>query len=428
MTAVLPLNILIPLLLILLLLLAGVPVLFSLAIGNLLLIQTTDIFQLLFFSNSLYSGLNSLALIAIPLFILTGDAIVESGTAEKLIDFADRIVGGFQTGVGSSTILGCGLFASISGSNAADAAAIGRISYSSLKQYGYPGPYASALIASGATTGILIPPSIAYIIIGVTIGVPVGTLFLASVIPGVLVLSAILLTNVVINHSNNYEQGHEFANLSEIARATWDAKEALSIPVIILGGIYSGIFTPTESAAVAVAVVAAIGIVRGTLHLNDFWDLFERSAIINGTIAPLIAVALSFSQSLNALGLPSIIVSVFESIPGGFYATLLLMLAIFLVAGAILETTPNILLLAPLLYPVSQNIGMAPVHFAVFMNTALGIGFITPPFGMNLYVMSSVTSESIAPISKRSVPFLLILILLSILIGIFPSLSTVLVQ
>lgn len=420
-----PFEILFPLLLIVVLLVLGVPVLFSIGFGVIALLQVTGSFSLVFFADNLYSGLDQFALIAIPLFILTGDAVVESGTSEKLVTFADTVVGGFKSGVGSATILGCGLFASISGSNAADAAAIGRISHRSLKEYGYPGDYAGALIASGATTGILIPPSIAYIIIGVTIGISASKLFLAAVIPGLLILLGILITNVFINHSRDYELGHEFASPKAIIQSAWRAREGLLIPVIILGGIYSGVFTPTESAAVAVAVTIFIGALRQTITLSDYQTLFERSAVVNGTISPIIAVALALSQSLNSVGLPDLIVSLFANSTGSFYVAVLLMFVVFIVAGAVMETTPNILLLAPLLFPVAQAIGMSPVHFAVFLNSALGVGFITPPFGMNLYVLSGVTDESVLSIAKQVVPFLIVLMGLVLLIGFVPQISTV---
>lgn len=421
-----PLEILLPLLLIVVLLVLGVPVLFAIGLGVIALLQVTGTFELMFFGDNLYSGLDQFALIAIPLFILTGDAVVESGTSEKLVSFADRVVGGFKSGVGSATVLGCGLFASISGSNAADAAAIGRISHGSLKEYGYPGDYAAALIASGATTGILIPPSIAYIIIGVTIGISASQLFLAAIIPGVLILLGVLLTNIYMNSRHDYERGHEFASPSEMLRAAWHAREGLLIPIIILGGIYSGVFTPTESAAVAVAVTIAIGVSRRRITLGDYQTLFERSAVVNGTISPIIAVALALSQSLNAVGLPSLIVDLFANSTGSFHVAVLLMFVVFIIAGAVMETTPNILLLAPLLFPVAQEIGMSPVHFAVFLNSALGVGFITPPFGMNLYVMSGVTEESILPIAKKIVPFLATLMVLVLLIGFVPRISTIL--
>lgn len=417
-----------PLLVIVVLLALGVPVLFSIGIGVVLLLKMTGTFGLIFLSNNLYGGLDQFALIAIPLFILTGDAIVESGTSKKLVNFADTVVGGFKTGVGSATVLGCGLFAAISGSNAADAAAIGRISHAELEEFGYSGDYAAALIASGATTGILIPPSIAYIIIGVTIGISASTLFLAAALPGLMILMGIMLTNIYVNRQRNYEHGHGHEKPREIVAAAWEAREGLIIPIIILGGIYSGVFTPTESAAVAVATAIAIGVIQGSITKSDYQNLFERSAIVNGTISPIIAVALALSQSLNAVGLPDLIVSLFANTTDSFYVAVLMMFLVFLLAGAVMETTPNILLLAPLLFPVAQEIGMTEVHFAVFLNSALGVGFITPPFGMNLYVMSSVTDQPILSIAKQVLPFLVTLLVLVLIIGFVPEISNVFVS
>lgn len=409
------------------LLVLGVPVVFGLGLGVLLLLEMTGSFNFTFMADGLFTGLDTFALIAIPLFILTGDAIVETGTSEELIVFANTLVGGFRSGVGSATVLGCGFFAAISGSNAAGAAAVGRITHDSLKDFGYPGDYAAALIASGAATGILIPPSIAYIIVAVTIGVSVSDLFIAAIIPGTIVLLTIMLTNTLVNRRFDYEQGTGFTRPTKIAKAAWEAREGLIIPVIILGGIYSGIFTPTESAAVAVAAVLAIGMVQGTVTLKSFQNLFERSAVVNGTIAPIIAVALSFSQVLNTVGLPSLIVEFFAEAGGGYYVVVLMMFVVLVLAGAVMETTPNILLLAPLLAPVATEIGMSPIHFAVFLNTALGVGFITPPFGMNLYVVSGVTDESFVSIAKQVVPFVIALMVTTIIIGFIPSISTIIV-
>lgn len=401
----------------------GVPIVYALGILNILLLQFTGALPTSLFADALFGQITVFALIAIPLFILTGDIIVMSGLSAKLMTFADRLVGGFRTGVGSATVMACGLFASISGSNAADAAAIGRITYSELKEIGYSGSYASALVASGSTTGILIPPSISYIIIGVALGISAAQLFLAAFIPGVLILFGVLFTNVFINRSRGYEHGKSFGSPGEIAEATWEAKAALSIPVIILGGIYSGIFTPTESAAVAVVAGLAIASFNQRLRLKDYSTMFIRCAVINGTLVPIIAMAVTLGGIFSALGFGEMLATTITSTSSNFYFVVFLMFVIFIVAGALMETTPNILILGPLLLPIAQGIGMDPVHFAVFMNTALGVGFITPPIGINLYVMAGVTDEPLVDISKDAVPFVIVLSALTLLVGFYPPIS-----
>ncbi len=355
--------------------------------------------------------------------MLTGDVMVRSGLAYKLLDFAEATTGSFRSGFGTSTVLGCGFFACISGSDAADAAAIGRITMKRLVDLGYPKPYACALVASGACTGILIPPSIAYIIIGLVLGISSSSLFVAAAIPGVLVLLGVVITNVVVNRINGYENSANRFSLARWFRALNDAKWALSIPGIILGGIYSGVFTPTESAAVAVAVALIVGVVQRTIRLKDFPAMLETSARVNGVILPIIGVAMLFAQALTILDVPQNFVHSLTSITDNPIALIFLMLVIFIIAGMFMETTPNIVILAPLLYPVAKAIGMDEIHFCVFMITSLGLGFITPPMGLNLFVMSGLTGTPIMAIARRAVPFVITMVFVSLVVGFVPTLS-----
>jgi C4-dicarboxylate transporter, DctM subunit len=408
---------------ILLLLFLAVPFWVSLGLGTVALLLTTGALPLSLLGEALFQGVDSFALIAIPLFVLTGDVMVRSGLAYKLLDFAEATTGSFRSGFGTSTVLGCGFFACISGSDAADAAAIGRITMKRLVDLGYPKPYACALVASGACTGVLIPPSIAYIILGLVLGISSSSLFVAAMIPGLLVLAGVVITNVVVNRMNGYENSVGSFSLSRWFRALKDAKWALSIPAIILGGIYSGVFTPTESAAVAVAVALIVGMVQRTIKLKDFPAMLETSARVNGVILPIIGIAMLFAQALTILDVPQDFVRHLTSITHEPIALTLIMLVIFIIAGMFMETTPNIVILAPLLYPVAKEIGMDQIHFCVFMITSLGLGFITPPMGLNLFVMSGLTGTPIMAIARRAIPFVITMIGISILVGFVPALS-----
>jgi tripartite ATP-independent transporter DctM subunit len=414
--------------LMLVLLALAVPFWVVLGVGTIALLSTTNALPLSLLGEALFDNVDSFALIAIPLFVLTGDVMVRSGLAYRLLDFAEATTGSFRSGLGTSTVMGCGLFSCISGSDAADAAAIGRITMNRLVERGYPRPYACALVASGACTGILIPPSIAYIIIGLVLGISSATLFLAAFIPGVIVLGGVMVTNAVINRIHGYENSRQSFRWSAWFRTLNAAKWALAVPVIILGGIYSGIFTPTESAAVAVLVALAIGLLQGTIRVRDFPAMLATSAQVNGVILPIIAVAILFAQALAVLDIPQNFVAALTSITSDRNALIVLMLLIFLIAGMFMECTPNILILAPLLYPVAQKIGMDPIHFCVFMITSLGLGFITPPMGLNLFVVSGLTGEPIMRIARHAVPFVLMMTAVSLLIGFVPSLSTMLLS
>src|SRR5258706_8408824 len=241
-------------LLVLVLMVVGVPFWVTMGLGTIAILLATSALPLTLLGEGLFEGVDSFALIAIPLFILTGDVMVRSGLAHKLLDFAEATVGSLRSGLGTSTVMGCGLFSCISGSDAADAAAIGRITMGRLVERGYPLPYACALVAAGPCTRILIPPSVSYILIGLVLGISSATLFLAAFIPGVIVLVAVMLTNAVLNRLNGYENSRRRFSWRAWLAALYDAKYAIAVPVIILGGIYSGVFTPTESAAVAVAI------------------------------------------------------------------------------------------------------------------------------------------------------------------------------
>ncbi|MDH5245877.1 MAG: TRAP transporter large permease [Betaproteobacteria bacterium] len=410
------------------LLVLAVPFWVALGLGTVALLLGTGALPLSLLGEALFQGVDSFALIAIPLFVLTGDVMVRTGLANKLLDFAEATTGSMRTGFGTSTALGCGFFACISGSDAADAAAIGRITMDRLVERGYPKAYACALVASGACTGILIPPSIAYIIIGLVLGLSAAALFKAAIIPGVLVLISVVLTNVVVNRLRNYENSRRPFSLLHWFRTLNDAKYALAIPVIILGGIYTGVFTPTESAAVAVAVALVVGMLQRTLRLRDFPAMLETSARVNGVILPIIAVAILFAQALTVLNVPQTLVTVLTSLTESRIELTLIMLAIFIVAGMFMETTPNILILAPLMAPVAERIGMDPIHFCVFMITSLGLGFITPPMGLNLFVMSGLTGVPIIAIARRALPFVLTMVVVSVVVGFVPSLSLALLS
>ena len=405
------------------LLLIGVPFWVAMGLGTFAMLWQTQALPLTLIGEALFEGVDSFALIAIPLFVLTGDAMVRTGLGEKLLNFAEASFGSLRSGFGTSTVMGCGLFACISGSDAADAAAVGRLTMDRLVAKGYPKDYACALVASGACTGILIPPSIAYIIIGLVLGVSASTLFLAAFVPGVIVLLSVMLTNAAINRLRGYEQRGAPFDLQRWLSAAWDAKYALSIPLIILGGIYSGVFTPTESAAVAVSVAVATGMLQGRLGLADFPAMLGTSARVCGVVLPIIAVALLFSQALTVLNVPQTFVAWVMSFGTDRTSIVLLFLLIWIIAGMFMETGPNIVVLGPLLWPLAQAVGMNQIHFCVFMITTLGLGFITPPFGLNLFVMSGLTRTPVAAIAARALPFALVMVGVSALIGFVPQIS-----
>lgn len=405
--------------------LLGIPIWISLGISAFALLYFSQVIPLSLIGESLFAGLDAFPLIAVPLFILTGDALVRTGLSNKLLDVAEALMGWVRSGFGSSTILGCGFFSCISGSDAAGAAAMGRIATGRLVEKGYPLPYASALVASGSCTGILIPPSIGYIIIGLVLGLSASTLFIAAIIPGVLVLVSIMVANVVMNRAMGYESSTARFDPKHLLWTLWDAKFALMIPFLILGGIYSGVFTPTEAASVAVVLIIAIGLAQRTISLDDLPDMLLSSVKVNGVIVPIIALSLPLAQALSLLQIPQSLVADLTSISAEPLFIIAVMIVIFMIAGAFMEATPNIVILGPLLLPLAQEIGMNDIHFSIFMLTTLGLGFITPPLGLNLFVLSAITGASSMSISYRAIPFMVSMLLAAIVIAVFPQISMV---
>ncbi|MGA0235982.1 MAG: TRAP transporter large permease [Alphaproteobacteria bacterium] len=405
----------------------GVPIWASIGASAVAMMVMSDVLPLALLGESLFDGIDAFALTAVPLFILTGDVLVRTGLSRKFLNVAEALTNWTRGGFGSATVLVCGMFSAISGSDAAGAAAVGRMTIDRLVESGYPRPYACALVAAGACTGILIPPSIAYIIIGLVLGISASTLFQAALIPGVLILTSILVTNIIVNRRMAYENNAQISVrewLLQLGVAVREGWYAFLVPGIIFAGIFSGRFTPTEAGATAVVVTIIMGFMLGTLKLSDFPSMLISSAKVNGVILPIIAFSLPLAQTLAAMGVPQGFVYGVTSVTDNPYLLILLMIVILIAAGCVMETTPNIVILAPILKPLADNIEMNEIQFCVMMITALGVGFITPPLGLNLFVVSGLTGESVLKIAARAVPFVFFMLLVTLLIAFVPVVST----
>ncbi len=413
----------VPLLMALVMIIFAVPVWAVLGVTAFAMLYFSEVLPLGLVGEALFDGIDAFALIAVPLFILTGDVLVRTGLSNKLLNVAEAMVGGFRSGFGTATVIVCGFFACISGSDAAGAAGVGRMTIGRLVEQGYPKPYACALVAAGACTGILIPPSIAYIIIGLILGISASTLFLAAVIPGLMVIITIMITNVAMNRIKGYENAGQSFSIKRLWDAVYDARFALLVPFIIMGGIYSGIFTPTEAAAVAVITTIIIGLCIGSITVADFPKMLASSAKVNGVIVPIIAFSLPLAQTLAALEIPQGFVFAMTSITENESLIILMMIGILILAGCVMETTPNIVILAPIMLPLAQEIGMNEIHFCIMMVTSLGVGFITPPLGLNLFVVSGLTGEPILKVAFHAIPYVFAMAGVVLLLAFIPELS-----
>ena len=418
-----------PVLIFVVLVALAVPVWAAIGSSAILMLVWSGALPLTLVGEKLFSGIDAFALTAVPLFILTGDVLVRTGLSRKFLDVAEALTQFAKGGFGSATVLVCGMFAAISGSDAAGAAAVGRMTIDRLVESGYPRPYACALVAAGACTGILIPPSIAYIIIGLVLGISASTLFLAAVIPGLAILISILCTNIVMNRLYKWEGGGNisapeyFSRLGTALKSGW---YAFIVPGIILYGIFSGRLTPTEAGATAVVVTIFMGFILGTLKLSDFPAMLVSSAKVNGVILPIIAFSIPLAEALAIIGVPQGFVAVATGVSEEPWVLILMMIGILIASGCVMETTPNIVILAPILKPLADNIGMNEIQFCIMMITALGVGFITPPLGLNLFVVAGLTGESILKIAYRAIPFVGFMLIVTLMIAYIPVISTTL--
>ena len=395
---------------------------------------------------TLYEGLNFYGLLALPLFILTGDLINAAGIARRLSDFAYSVLGWLRGGLAMASLGACGLFAAISGSNSATTATIGSIMYPEMTKGGYDKHFAAATAAAGGTVGIIIPPSIIFIVYGFLMNLSISDLFIGGLLPGLLMVIAMQVTCWYVANRNGW--GHliriDPVRIMRAALGAWLGFFAIGL---VIWGIYAGKFSPTEAAGVTAGFCLIVGIVMRPIHnmlggggagsfiaetivIPGFSPLqlpgiVLRSGQITGLLAPLIAVSVVMQQILSLLGAKVFVTDMLGAL-GGYYAILFACMALVLVAGTILESLPNTIILAPILAPIAANIGVDPIHFAVVFLVGDAIGFITPPYGLNLYVASGITGIPYLRLLRYTMPYLIALLVAWIVIAMWPPLSTML--
>jgi len=387
------------------------------------------------------------ALLAMPLFILTGDLINKSGIARRLSDFAYSCLGWLRGGLAMAAIGACGLFAAISGSNSATTATIGSMLHPEMVKGGYDERFAAATAAAGGTVGIIIPPSIIFIVYGFLMNLPISDLFVAGIIPGVLMVLGMMVTCFIICSINGW--GFliklSFMRVLKTAIGAWLGFFAIGL---VLWGIYTGKFSPTEAAGVTVGFCIIVGLISYPLNKMmgaaldapieeksissmfvvegftgfDIPSIVVRSAQITGILAPLIAVSVVMQQVLSAMGAQETI-GAFVTGMGGYYPVLFTSMAMVFVAGMILESLPVTIILAPILAPIAASVGVDPIHFSVIFLVGASIGFITPPYGLNLYVASGVTGVPYFRLLRYSSMYLISLLAVWILVALTPELA-----
>ncbi|MCK6403740.1 MAG: TRAP transporter large permease [Sphaerotilus natans subsp. sulfidivorans] len=371
----------------------------------------------------MFTAIDKFPLAAIPFFILAGNLMETGGISRRLVDFAKSLVGGVQGGLPMTCVLTCMIFAAVSGSSVATTFAIGAVLIPALIKHGYPRPYAAALQASSAELGVIIPPSIPMILYGVSAEVSIGELFIAGIGPGLLIGAALMLFVHLYCRFKGWGHNDGDGRLG-VGKASLNAAWALLMPVIILGGIYGGIFTPTEASVVAVFYALIVGmLIHRELSFKDVLPVLRKSVISSAVIMFIIANAGLFAFIITRAGVPEAIGEWLSEVLQSPMWFLLGVNAALFVIGMFIETSAAIIVLAPILVPVAIHFGIDPVHFGTIMVVNLALGMITPPFGVNLFAACTVARISLDQIIRHLIPFVLVIVGCLMLITYFPSIS-----
>ena len=388
------------------------------------LVFTGNTAQMLMIPQRIVAGMNSFPLLAIAYFMIAGAVMELGGVSKRIISLASAFVGHKKGGVASAAVISCAIFAAISGSTPATAAAIGSITIPEMEKRGYPKDYSSAVVASSACLGVIIPPSITMVIFANTCGTSVGKGLIAGIVPGVLLAAALCFTNWLFCRKAGYEVEPK-ATKKEVLFACKDSIWAILMPVIILGGIMTGFFTPTESAAIAIAYGILVGLfVYRELKVSDLPRLFYTAALNSAMIMVLIGCSSPFGYIMTTNKVPQIVSSFILGISDNYYIVYALVLIIFLLLGTFMETASIIMLTVPILTPIMNAIGADLVHFACVGVIALAIGMATPPVGISLFATCGISKVTMAEISKKVWPFLGVMVLCLFLFMAFPGLCT----
>lgn len=401
----------------------SVPVAIAIAIAAMAGLEFYTRFPLLVMAQQLYVTLDRFPLAAIPFFILAGNLMDTGGISKRLVAFARAVIGGVQGGLAVSCVLTCMIFAAISGSSVATTFAIGAILIPALVRLGYPVPFAASLQATSAELGVIIPPSIPMILYGVATQTSIPELFIAGFGPGILIGVALMITVLIWCRIKGYGK-RDGEGRDTISVATRKAALALLMPVIILGGIYGGVFTPTEASVVAVVYAIVVGMfVYRELEISDLMPIFKKSVISSTVIMLIIGMAGLFSYLLNRQGVPDAMAEWMTSIISSPAMFLLAVNLFLFVVGMFVETSASIIVLAPILAPVAARYGIDPVHFGTVMVVNLALGMITPPFGVNLFAACAVAKTSLDRIILPLIPFILVVLSCLMVITYVPEIS-----
>jgi C4-dicarboxylate transporter DctM subunit len=402
----------------------GVPIPFAVALGTVVGYIIIDI-PFVALAQAMYTGVEPFPLLTVPLFVFAGSLMEQGGLATRIVNIARSMIGNLTGSLGLVAVLGCTFFAALSGSGPATTAAIGAVMIPSMVRARYDPAFGGAIAAAGGALGSLIPPSNLMIIYGIVSETSIPKLFLAGIVPGIFASAMLMLVTWGIAKKRGYKGDDEAFSWPRVGEAAWDGKWAIGAPVIILGGIYSGIFTPTEAAAVAVVYAFVIGaFVYGELKMRHIVYCLKVTAMISGAVLIIVGPAKAFGELMSLMSVPELIGEFLSDVTENRFILMMIIAIILIITGMFLESIAQIILLTPLMLPIAVSLGIDPIVFGILMIIACEVGFLTPPVGANLFVAARLTNLGIDRISVAVIPFVLSYVVVIIIISAFPGIVT----
>jgi len=407
----------------------SVPIGITLGIATAVAMWLTSDVPLVMIAQKSVTGLDSFPLLAIPFFILAGSLMCYGGISKRLVALAESIVGWITGGLAMVTVMACMFFAAISGSGPATVSAIGSFMIPSMKERNYDGPFAAAITAASGTIGVIIPPSIPFVIYCIVAQCSIGDMFIAGIIPGIIIGLSLMTVCYITAKRKGYVGNKERPKVASIGKAFKDAIWALFSPLIILGGIYGGIFTPTEAAVVAVVYSLIIGKwVYRELDNKAIYEALRTTGLINGATEFMIGLSIAFGAYLAMAQIPANMAHWLSSLNVSPWFLLLIINIFLLFLGCFVDNIAAVIILTPILLPVVRSIGIDPIHFGLIITVNLACGFLSPPYGINLFVASAISGESIEKISVAIIPSFIAMVLCLMLFTYYPPITLALVN
>ena len=408
------------------LLMLSVPIGYAIGIATLITLISFSNIPITMIAQNAVAGVDSFPLLAIPFFMLAGNLMSSGGIAKRLVDFFESIIGHITGGLGMVTVVVCMFFAAISGSAVATVSAVGAFMIPEMVKHGYSKSFSAALTAAAGTIGVIIPPSVPFVIYGVVSGSSITELFTAGFLPGILMGVALIIICYIVSKKNGYKGTDKKISLKDILISFKKAFWAILSPVIILGGIYSGKFTPTEAAVISVVYSFVVGVfIYKELDFKGAYTAFKDAIVVNGATTFMVGLSTAFAALLTMEQIPAKIASFILSISNNSFIVLLLINIFLLLVGMFIDNIPATIILTPILLPIAISFGMSPITFGIMLTMNLAIGFCTPPYGIDLFVASAISKVGMDQISKQILKLIVGLIIVLLLVTYVKPITTI---